>query len=247
MSQSSSWSRHPWQKYCWKYLHHLTSASRPGRSSPDCGVGGLGNFMFHVLPGVSGSPSVTVVVLKITAFFFFFACPALIRDPILGWFSCFSVCMDLLVTSPVIREECVLQERTKRSTTQGLIPFHNFGIRKMRTRWWVFTVCVHHSGAQTFLELCRRRSLSVFERKSVKLSSITSINASFDEVLQAFTITPLTGKPSGGLMVRTLRWHKRWHIQRPQICLLLMEVDLRLSEIVVYTAAVSSGGLKTVV
>lgn len=90
--------------------------------------------MFHVLPGVSGSPSVTVVVLKITAFFFFFGCPALIRGPNLVWFSCFSVCMDLLVTSPVIREECFLQQRKKRSTTEGLKPFHNFGIRKMRTR-----------------------------------------------------------------------------------------------------------------
>lgn len=49
--------------------------------------------------------------------FFFFGRPALIRGPNLGRFSCFSVCMDLLVTSPVIRVECFLQKRKKKTNS----------------------------------------------------------------------------------------------------------------------------------
>lgn len=52
------------------------------------------------------------VVLKITA--------SLLDPPFnkmtkfrMGVFSWFTVCMDLLVTSPVIREECFLQKREK--------------------------------------------------------------------------------------------------------------------------------------
>lgn len=82
----------------------------------------------------------SVVVSKITASV---GRPALIRAPNLGCFSCFGVCMDLLVTSPVIREECFLldvkkEKKKAQSTSEGLRPSHNFGIREMKTRPWVF-------------------------------------------------------------------------------------------------------------
>lgn len=145
-SPSSSWNPHP-RLNTPKIQHprllltphlHLLLPSRPAHISR------AWPSLCTCTPGVKRAPREvfwpSVAVSKITAYV---GRPALIGGPNLGCFSCFGVCMDLLVTSPVIREECFLLDVKKkrkkaRSTSEGLKPSHSFGIGEMKTRPWVF-------------------------------------------------------------------------------------------------------------